>query len=107
MITDSEMMQKSAEGWYKREVLILHKLRVVDDRAVMEVFLEGKTFELRLHKQEAFTSRAEKRAAYAQGTVTAKARSLESSRALSGRWDWFGKIIEKIKCQAEVAGLII
>lgn len=91
----------------KREVLISHKLRVLDDRAVMESFLEEKAFERRLHKQEAFPSRAEKRAAYAPGTVMSKAWSLESSRALSGRRDWFGKITEKIKCQVEVAGFIL
>ena len=38
----------------------MHKLRVLDDRAVMESFLEEKAFERRLHKQEAFPSRAEK-----------------------------------------------
>lgn len=65
-------------------VLILHKPRVVDDKeGSYGSFLE-KAFELRLHKEEAFTNRAEERAASAQGTVMTKAQSLASSRTLNG-----------------------
>lgn len=66
-------------------VLILHKSRVVDDKeGSYGSFLEEKAFELRLHKEEAFTNRAEERAASAQGTVMTKAQSLASSRTLNG-----------------------